>query len=782
MAGKATEIIGRNGETEAAAKPTNFIRTIIDEDLRQGATGGKVITRFPPEPNGYLHIGHAKSICLNFGLAKDYDGRCHLRFDDTNPTTEDIEYVESIQRDIQWLGFDWQEHLYFASDYFGTFYQVAETLVEKGLAYVDSLDEEAIREFRGTVTQPGKPSPYRTRSVEENLDLLRRMKAGEFAEGAHVLRAKVDLAAANMKMRDPLLYRIRHAHHYRTGDTWCIYPLYDFAHPLSDALEGITHSICTLEFENNRELYDWVVAHSGLAATPHQYEFARLNLNYTVMSKRKLLQLVEEKIVSGWDDPRMLTVAGMRRRGYTAEALRDFCDRIGVAKANSTVDMTQLEFSVRNDLNAKVPRVMAVLHPLKVVLENMPEGETEMLEGALYPHDIPLEGTRSIPFTREIYIDQSDFSENPPKGFYRLKPGGEVRLRHSYVIRCNSVEKDPKTGAVQLLRCTLDPETLGKNPTDRKVKGTIQWVSSSRSVACEMRMYDRLFLDEKPGADGSDFKDSINAQSLEIVHGFVEPSIAGDAAGTGYQFERIGYFCSDIKDSRPDNLVFNLTVGLKDGWTKQISEPQSKSKPIQETKTKESSIEVQSIPKAKSWSAQETRQLENYTQSLGIAREVAETVVGEPAIAAYLDSVLPHCNSAVQLANWIANEWMPVLREWQERELPFSSQQLGALVNLVSQDRISGATAKRVFQIMSEKGGDPEKIVADQGWEKLRDSGELEAIISQILAREVDAVERYRQGNAKLMGFFVGQVMKVTMGKADAKQVQNLVREKLERF
>jgi len=773
----ALEKLNRNAAADGSQRPGNFIQAIIDEDLRSGKPGGKVVTRFPPEPNGYLHIGHAKSICLNFGLARDFGGQCHLRFDDTNPTTEDIEYVEAIQRDIRWLGFDWKPHLYHASDYFDTFYKVAEDFVERGLAYVDSLDEEAIREYRGTVTQAGKPSPYRDRKVSENLDLLRRMKAGEFAEGAHVLRAKIDLASPNMKMRDPLLYRIRHAPHYRTGDRWVIYPLYDFAHPLSDAIEGITHSICTLEFENNRELYDWVIEHANLPAEPHQYEFARLNLNFTVMSKRKLLQLVNEGHVSGWDDPRMLTVAGMRRRGYTPSALRDFCERIGVAKANSTVDMAQLEFSVRNDLNTKVPRVMAVLEPLKVVLNNFAEGEVEMLDGAFYPHDVPLEGSRKIPLTREIYIERSDFMENPPKGFFRLSPGGEVRLRHGYVIRCVDVVKHPVSGSIEAVHCELDLATLGKNPTDRKVKGTIHWVSASHGVPCEIRLYDRLFLDEKPGSDGQDFKKSLNPDSLKVLRGVVEPSIRDDEPGTSYQFERTGYFCSDRVDSKPDGLVFNRTVPLRDSWSKQTRRNEN---PPAKPAVKNVKKGEPQKPKVKAWREAELSKIEAYIGQWEIAREVAETLVTEPEVADYLEKVAPHANSKRDLANWVVNEWLPHLKTWRETPLVFTPEALASLVNMISADRISATTAKAVFDLLNQEGGDPEAIVEAKGWEKVSDDSALRQWVDKVLAENEDAVARFKAGNTKLMGFFVGQIMKATGGKADAKRLNQILRETLQ--
>jgi glutaminyl-tRNA synthetase len=552
----------------------DFIRAKVAENLKTGKYGGRVVTRFPPEPNGFLHIGHAKAVCLNFGIAQENPGGvCHLRFDDTNPETEDIKYVEAIQRDVRWLGFDWGEHLYFASDYFEQLYDYAVVLIEKGLAYVDSLNEEEIREYRGTVTEAGKHSPYRDRSVEENLDLFARMRNGEFADGEHVLRAKIDMAHPNMLMRDPLLYRIRHASHYRRGDDWCIYPLYDFTHCLSDAVEDITHSLCTLEFENNRALYDWVLDAAGVEPPrPEQTESARLDLEYTVLSKRKLIRLVEEGHVSGWDDPRMPTVAGLRRRGVTPESIRAFCDMIGVDKVNSRVDIGKLEFAIRDDLNQRSPRVLCVLRPLKVVITNYPEGEVEQLDASYWPRDVDKEGYRKLPFSREIYIERDDFMEDPPKRFFRLAPGREVRLRHAYIIKCEEVIKDPKSGEVVQLRCRYDPETLTGPPADgRKVKGTIHWVSAEHALPCEVRLYDRLFsvADPDDAPAGKDFIANLNPDSLLVLgDALIEPSVAEDPPGTGYQFERLGYFISDPVDSSPEALVYSRTVTLRDTWAK----------------------------------------------------------------------------------------------------------------------------------------------------------------------------------------------------------------------
>lgn len=558
-------------ENENSSKTySNFIQDIINKDLEENTYGGKVHTRFPPEPNGYLHIGHAKSICLNFGIAEYNKGLCNLRFDDTNPSKEDTEYVESIMEDVKWLGFDWGDRLYYASDYFDKLYEFAVQLIKKGKAYVCDLSPEQIREYRGTLTNPGKNSPYRDRTIEENLDLFERMKNGEFPDGSRVLRAKIDMSSPNLNMRDPVLYRILRATHHRTGDKWCIYPMYDFAHPLSDYLEGITHSICTLEFEDHRPLYDWVLRELELESPPKQIEFARLNLNYTVMSKRKLLRLVKEAYVDGWDDPRMPTISGLRRRGYTPEAIRDFCNRIGVAKADSIVDISLLEHCIREDLNKKAKRVMAVLRPLKVVIDNYPDGLVEEFEIENNPEDLSA-GTRKVPFSKVIYIEKDDFMENPPKKYFRLTPGGEVRLKNAYFIKCNEIIKD-ENGEIIELHCTYDPASRGgESPDGRKVKGTIHWVSAAHAVDAQVRLYDNLFTVPNPSEDteGKDFTDYINPNSLEVLDGCkIEPSILKADLNDRYQFLRMGYFCLDSKHSKEGKLVFNRIVGLKDSWAK----------------------------------------------------------------------------------------------------------------------------------------------------------------------------------------------------------------------
>ncbi len=548
----------------------HFIREIIDADVKAGRNGGKVVTRFPPEPNGYLHIGHAKAICLNFGIAAAYRGRCHLRFDDTNPVKEDVEYVESIQEDIKWLGFDWGEHLHYASDYFEQLYQYAEQLVTAGKAYVCTLGTDEFKEYRGVPGSPGKDSPWRNRPPAESLDLFRRMRAGEFEEGAYVLRAKIDMASPNLHMRDPAIYRIKRASHHRTGDKWCIYPMYDFAHCLSDAIETITHSLCSIEFEVHRPLYDWILEQLDTPARPRQIEFARLNLSYTIMSKRKLQQLVEQGIVSGWDDARMPTLAGLRRRGCPPEAIRAFCERVGVTKFNSLTDIALLEHCVREDLNLRAPRAMAVLRPLKVVIENYPEDAEESFEAINNPED-PAAGMRPVPFSRVVYIEKDDFQENPHPKFFRLAPGREVRLRAACYITCREVVKDPATGEVAELRCTFDPESRGGGtPDGRKVKGTLHWVSAKHARPAEIRLYDRLFNVENPSDEktGGDFLSHLNPHSVEVLQGFVEPSLAEASSGSSFQFERQGYFCVDSVDSSRERLVFNQTVSLRDSWTK----------------------------------------------------------------------------------------------------------------------------------------------------------------------------------------------------------------------
>lgn len=559
-----------NQEVKVEPVASDFIRDIVEADRESNKHEGRVITRFPPEPNGYLHIGHAKSICLNFGIARDFGGRCHLRFDDTNPETEDVEYVQSIMEDVRWLGFDWGEHLYYASDYYGKLYAYAEALIQKGRAYVCGLGQDEFKEYRGVPSMPGKEPPRRNTPPDENLDLFRRMRAGEFNENQYVLRARIDMASPNIHMRDPVIYRIRTCPHHRAGTAWCVYPMYDFAHCLSDAIEGITHSICTLEFEVHRPLYDWILDQLEVPCHPRQIEFARLNLSYTVMSKRRLLELVRNGLVTGWDDPRLPTIGGLRRRGYTPSVIREFCRRIGVTKFGSLTDVALLEHCLRDELNRTAPRAMAVMDPVRLVIDNFPEDRVDLLDAVNNPED-PADGTRQVPFCRELYIEREDFMEEPPKGFFRMSPGREVRLRYGYIVQCTGVDRDPATGDIRAIHATYDPATRGGNtPDGRKIKGTIHWVSARHATGIEVRLYDRLFTLEDPNdvPDGQDYKQFLNPKSLEVIRAMVEPVLAGAAAGQRFQFERKGYFFVDPVDSKPGQPVFNQIVPLRDAWAK----------------------------------------------------------------------------------------------------------------------------------------------------------------------------------------------------------------------
>lgn len=774
-------------ETVTDGESLDFIRTLVTQDIAAGKHDGRVATRFPPEPNGYLHIGHAKSICLNFGVAEQFGGTCNLRFDDTNPETEDPEYVRAIQDDIRWLGFNWEDRLFFASDYFERLYDCAVQLIQDGKAYVDSLDGEKIREYRGTVTEVGRPSPYRDRTVEENLDLFARMRAGEFNDGDHVLRGKIDMAANNMLMRDPVFYRIRKKEHYRRGDAWCIYPLYDFTHCLSDAFEGITHSLCTLEFDNNREVYDWVIEHTGVAHQPKQTEFARLNLNYTMTSKRNLLQLVEEGHVSGWDDPRMATLSGLRRRGYTPESIRDFCDRVGVAKKFNVIDVALLEYSIRDDLNAKVPRVLAVLRPLKVVLDNYPEGGAEELEAPFYPHDVPKEGSRALPFSRELYIERDDFMEDPPEDYFRLAPGREVRLRYAYFIKCEKVIKNDD-GEVVELRCSYDPATRGGNAEDgRKVSGTIHWVSAEGSVPAEVRLYDRLFQHENPSE--GDFHENLNPKSLEVLTDCrVERSVGSAQPGDRFQFERQGYFIVDSEDSADDHLVFNRTVTLRDTWAK-ISQQEAAVQRDADAARKgaeKAAEKARQRELAKAASEEEAEALDPERQAavdgyvgLGVAEHDARLLIADDALRSFFDSALKGPGAAGAVARWMVNELLRELKEKTVDDLPFGGLALSELVALVDGGKITGQVGKDVLAEMLETGAAPSEIVEKKGLHQVADAGELEAVIDRVLGEQADNVALYRGGKVALMGFFVGQVMKATRGQANAQMVQKLLREKL---
>jgi len=761
---------------------SNFLRAIIEEDLRNGKND-TVVTRFPPEPNGYLHIGHAKSICVNFGLAQTYGGRCHLRFDDTNPEKEEQEYIDAIQRDVRWLGFDWGEHLFHGSDFFEEMYDLAEGLIGAGKAYVDSQTEDEIRATRGTVTEPGTKSPYRDRGVEENLDLFRRMRASEFPDGAHVLRARIDMGAENMKMRDPLLYRIRHATHPHRGDAWCIYPFYDYAHALEDAFEGITHSFCTLEFENNRELYDWVLDNVPRKwhPRPYQYEFARLFLGYTVMSKRKLLQLVKEGRVSGWDDPRMPTLAGLRRRGVTPEAIRAFSDRIGVAKANSMVDLAALEACIRDDLNVRSPRAMAVLDPLRVVIENYPEDKAEAFDVPSWPRDVGKIASRPVPFSRVLYIERADFMEHPPKKFFRLAPGREVRLRSAYLITCIEVMKDHQ-GEVVELRCTYDPASRGGSaPDGRKVKGTLHWVSAAHAVDAEVRLYDRLFAVENPGAGGVDFHQHLNPHSLEVVNAKLEPGLAGADPGAHYQFERLGYFFVDPVDSKEGRPVFNQVVPLKDSWAKIAKGPTASEQPSPQTPespTPETGPAAK--PERPARDAAEEARFRLYVEDRGISADAADLIARDHSLANFFAEALAAHPNAQGIANWIVNDLMRELKDRSVAQLPFGGAEIGRLVGLIDNGRISTRIAKDVLEEMLTTGADPETVVTERGLEVLDDRAVLEVIVDRLIADYPDKVAAYRGGRTGLLGFFIGQVMRETQGRADPQQVRALLGEKLQ--
>ena len=776
----------------------NFVRAIIAADVEAGKHGGAVVTRFPPEPNGFLHIGHAKAICLGFGAASEHGGVTHLRFDDTNPETEDELYVRSIQEDVRWLGFDWGDHLYFASDYFERLYEYAIELIEAGLAYVDSASEEEIRAYRGTVTEPGRPTAYRDRSVAENLDLFRRMREGEFADGAHVLRAKIDLASPNMLMRDPVLYRIRHADHYRTGGDWCIYPLYDFTHCLSDSIEGITHSLCTLEFDNNREVYDWILDHLDVPQPqPRQYEFARLNLEYTLLSKRKLLRLVEEGRVDGWDDPRMPTLAAMRRRGIPSAALRTFCDMIGVAKTENRVDFAKLEYAIRDDLNPTAPRVMCVLRPLKLIVDNFPEGEVEELDAPYFPEDIGKEGSRLIPFTREILIERDDFEEAPPKGFRRLVPDGEVRLRYGYVVRCVEVVKDDG-GVITEVHCTYDPETRGgSTPDGRRVKGTIHWVSASRSLSAEVRLYDRLFSVPDPDnvEDGEDFTVHLNPDSLTVLpDSRIEPSIASDPPDTTYQFERTGYFVHDAVDSKPDHLVFNRTVTLRDSWAKarkvaesgaakggaaesRAAEPQSRQ---MEKRASSGGLEDRArLPRPRPENPEAALRYDGLREAHRLATSEASVLAQDAGLFDLFREGLEYTVDDSSLAKWIVNEVPRVLEDRPIDALLFGGRELARLVELVSKNEISGRAARDVLAVLAEEGGNPDAVIEERGLGRVSDASTLRPMIARLIEANPAQAQSYRDGKTGLMGFFVGQVMKETNGAADPEVTQNLLREAL---
>ena len=773
---------------------TNFLRAIIDADLAAGRYTHPV-TRFPPEPNGFLHIGHVKSICLNFGIARDYPGGvCHLRMDDTNPLVEEELFIENIKSDVRWLGFDWGGNLFHASDYFETLYDCAEHLVREGNAYVCSLSVDDIRATRGTLTEPGKASPDRDRPREESLDLLRRMRAGEFADGTYTLRAKIDMASPNMLMRDPLLYRIRHAHHPRTGDQWCIYPMYDYAHCLSDSVEGITHSICTLEFENNRELYDWVLAHAPVKHVSHQYEFAKLVLTYTMLSKRRLRLLVEEGHVAGWDDPRMPTIAGMRRRGIPPEALRALADSVGVTKNNTVIDIARLDHHIRDALNTEAPRVMAVLDPLKVVITTWPAGEVDPLVASYWPHDVPREGSRVVPFGRELYIERSDFAEDPPAGFYRLAPGREVRLRYGYFIRCDEVVHDA-AGRVVELRCSHDPASRGGKAADgRRVKGTIHWVAAESALDCEVRLYDRLFAVEFPGS-GGDWLAELNPDSLRVLTGCkVEPSVKGDGVEVRYQFERQGYFWRDPVDGAGERLVFNRIIDLRDSWAKaqaaeaevaveaavEVSAPadDGAARKADARPTKRTAAQIRAAVRAAdaTLGARELR----YREALGLGADDADLLTGDRALSDLFEAAVARQGDAVSVAKWVINVVVGELGDRSAADLPFDGGELGALARLVDEGVLSATAGKEVLAELMASGGEAAAIVDRRGLRRLDDAAALARIVDEVIAANPEQVAQYRAGKVSLAGFFIGKAMQASGGRAEPRAVRTLVTSRLE--
>jgi len=747
----------------------DFLRTIVENDLKSGKYN-EVVTRFPPEPNGFPHIGHAKSICINFGIANDYNGYCNLRMDDTNPTTEDTKYVEALKDAVEWLGFKWGNNkVYYTSDYFQKIYEYAVQLIKMGKAYVDSINEEEMREYRGTVTQAGRRSEYANRSIEENLDLFERMKKGEFKDGEHVLRAKIDMSASNMKMRDPLLYRIRHAHHFRTGDEWCIYPMYDYAHCLSDYIEGVTHSICTLEFENNRDIYDWVLDTLELKPPrPYQHEFARLGINYTVMSKRKLLELVNGNYVSGWDDPRMPTIAGYKRRGYTKESILNFCDQIGIAKANSMVDVSQLEFCIRDDLNTKAPRVMAVLDPIKVTIENY--NGSEEIDAPYFPHDIPKEGSRKIPFSNVVFIEREDFSENPVKGYNRLTLDQSVRLRHAYIITCKEVIKDASGNIVEI-KVEYNPNSKsGSDTSGIKVKSAIQWVDVKTAKKIEVRLYDRLYKNEAPEG-----LEDLNPNSLTIIKdALIEPAVITDKADVRFQFEREGYFYADPIDYTDENPVFNKIVGLKDSWAKKTK---TEDKPVEKVVIKQEVKKEAVIGVEQEMSESQKALFEKYTNNLGLNNEVSNILARDEELSKFYEEALLELNSPITIANIVANDVAKELK--QSDKLNFNAKQIAQLVKMIDEEIISNKIAKQVFEEMVNSGENPNKIVEDKGLVQITDVNIISPIIDEVIAKNPDNVAKYKAGNDKLFGFFVGQVLKATDGKANPKVVNELVIEKL---
>ncbi len=738
--------------------PSDFIRDLVRADVSAGTHGGKVCTRFPPEPNGYLHIGHAKSICLNFGLANEFNGVCHLRMDDTNPTTEDQEYVEAIQRDVRWLGFDWHDKMFYASDYFGRLFEIGEQLIGSGHAYVCDCTEDELGRDRGTVTQAGANCVHRTRSAAESLDLFRRMRKGEYNEGAKTLRAKIDLASPNMKLRDPPLYRIKRSHHYRTADAWCIYPLYDYAHCLSDSFEGITHSLCTTEFESARELYDWVVAAAGMPWVPRQTEFARLNISYTVLSKRKLLELVQNKDVNGWDDPRLPTLAGLRRRGCTPEAIRDFCARIGVSKNLSTVDVALFEHTLREDLDARSPRVMGVLRPLKVTVESLPSGTVEELDAPYWPDG--REGSRKLQFTRELFIEQDDFAEDPPPDFHRLAPGRTVRLRHAFIVTCVGVIKD-RDGNLLEVRVAHDPKTRGGDAAaGQKVDGTIHWVSAEHSIPVEVRLFDRLFSTESPGEKGGDFRKDLNPRSLEVLQARVESSLQHAAHGTRFQLERLGYFVVD-SDSTSNGLVLGRTVTLRDSWARAAG------------KAVKPAARVKPVSKQTAAAPQELNESASALQSrLGISADEARTLDGEPLLRTLLEEAIAAGAAAKDSAALICNDLLGELRARKLAQALFGGAQIAELVGLLRAGTLSSRLAKEVLGEMLAGKGSPAEIIARGGLTVITDSAVLEAVAFKVVAGNPELAARFKAGNANVLGALLGIAMRESAGRANPKALR----------
>jgi len=744
-------------------KKMDFLRKIVQEDLKNGKYK-EVVTRFPPEPNGFPHIGHAKSITLNFGIANDFNGKCNLRMDDTNPETEDMKYVEALKDAVEWLGFSWDGDVRYTSDYFDKLYSYAQELIKMGKAYVDSVSEEEMRELRGTVTSPGKRSKYAERSVEENLELLEQMKNGEFSDGEHILRAKIDMSSPNMKMRDPLLYRIKNASHYRSGDKYAIYPMYDFAHPLSDYIEGITHSFCTLEFENNRELYDWLLDTLNLTPPrPYQYEFARLNMNYTVMSKRKLLELVEKNYVNGWDDPRLPTIAGLRRRGYTPESIINFCEQIGVAKANSVVDVAQLEFSIRNDLNTKTPRVMAVLNPLKVTIENY-EGNEE-IEADLFPVDVAKEGKRKLPFSKTIYIDRDDFSQNPPKGYFRLTPTQSVRLKFAYIITFKEAKTDEDGNITELIVSYHKDSKSGSDTSGIKVRSAIQWVEEKSAKKFEARIYDRLYKEENPKG-----LEDLNPDSLHIIKDTLVEPWAIESDEERFQFEREGYFYKEPQDYTSEKPVFNKIVSLKDSWAKKAKKEVKKQ--LKKEQPKQSGGEVAKL------SIEEEKLFSQLQAEYNLNKQLANILARDEKLYNFFSEALKNYDGAVTIANFVANEVAKELKE--NEEVKFSPHDIATLSKMVDSELLSNKMAKEVFALMSQSGKTPEVIVEEKDLKQISDPSTIESFIDEAMANNPQNVQKYKEGNQKLFGFFVGQVLKLSGGKANPRLVNELTKKKLE--